>query len=172
MKRLLWIVVLLVLGMCCLAEAQDPNEAGKPDVMVQTLGASDEVQVRAGLGNARSSWGLSILHEPSSDDKDQATAFGAYGLISTPIQLLDPDAIPGLWAGLTVRPFVDIDILYNPEADKAITVPGVGVLIEPLNTMSFVVRGLYPLAFDDDDEVNTTLDLNTLALQLGIQVRF
>lgn len=169
MKTRTWIVALVAVALLATMSVGGETPAEKPNVVAQAVGNGDVAQVRVGLGNEHTSWGLCIVHEPESVAVDQHTSLGVYGLICTDIQITEPGALPGMWAGLSVKPFADIDVLYDFEEKEVAIWPGVGVIVEPWNTVSFVARTIYPLG---DSNVPTAVDLNDLNYFLGLQIRF
>ena len=157
-------VLLLCVALCAPAFGTiDPNVIG------QTMGNSDLIQVRVGLGNAHTSWGLTVAHEPETELREQTTSVGVFGMLATDVPLIAPGAVPGLWAGLNMRPFIDLDVMYDFEFDRIAIWPGAGVIVEPSNTMSFVFRAIYPVG---DEGIPSAMDLNSLTTMLGLQIKF
>ena len=166
MNRKWSIVGIMVLALCGAAMGDEDSMS----FISQAMGNSDVILIRAGLGepNGVAAWGLAVAHEPESEEVEQATSFGAWGMLSTDIPLLSPGTL-GLWAGLTAQPFIDIDILYDFDHDKVAVWPGAGVRLAPTRTLSFVARAVYPLG---DDDVLWALEPEELVGLFGLEITF
>ena len=165
--RTLWMIaVVIATGFAGVAVAQDEGL----DVAAQVMGNSDLLHLRVGLAEGKSQWGLSVLHQPQCAERDDSQAFGAFGLLETPeINLLEPGALPPFWKGLSVQGFANIDVAYDLEYDRVLVLPGVGLMAEPTETMSLMVRAYYPLG---DEGIPMSIDLNSLAWEAGLCIRF
>jgi len=159
-------LVILLCGLASLAQASEDSMS----FISQTMGNSDVILIRAGLSepNGVAAWGLAVAHEPERDEIEQATSFGAWGQLSTDITILSPGTL-GMWAGLTAKPFIDFDILYDFDHDKVAIWPGTGVRIAPTKTLAFVARVVYPLG---DDDVPWALEPEEFVGLFGLEIRF
>lgn len=162
--RTVWTLIAMLVMLSSTSLAEDMN------VTAQAQGNSDVILIRVGLSepNGIAAWGLSVAHEPESDEVEQATSFGAWGQLSTDVTLLSPGTL-GLWAGLVVKPFIDLDILYDFDNDKITVWPGAGVRIAPTNTLAFVARAVYPLG---DDDVPWALEPEEVVGLFGLEITF
>jgi hypothetical protein len=157
--------ILLVLALVPgAALAEDMNVVG------QALGNSDVILVHVGLSepNNVASWGLAVAHKPETTTIDQSTSFGVWGALSTQIQLVQPGTL-GLWAGLTAKPFLSADVLYDFDNQKISVWPGAGVRLAPTKTLAFVAQAIYPLG---DEGVPSPVDYNTFAGLFGLEIQF
>ena len=139
-------------------------------VIVQAMGNSDIVLVRTGLSepNNVASWGLTVAHKPETSSAAQSTSFGLWGMLSTEIEVLPPGTL-GLWSGLTAKPFVDVDVMYDIDQSRAQVWPGVGVRLAPTNTLALTARLIYPLG---DNALPSAMDLNEFTGLFGLEITF
>ena len=168
----LLLVVLLVPGATLAEEASRGINLGGQEmsVIVQAMGNSDIVLVRTGLSepNNVASWGLTVAHKPETSSAAQSTSFGLWGMLSTEIEVLPPGTL-GLWSGLTAKPFVDVDVMYDIDQSRAQVWPGVGVRLAPTNTLALTARLIYPLG---DNALPSAMDLNEFTGLFGLEITF
>ena len=149
-----------------------PGASPAEDMSVtgQAMGNDDIVLVRVGLAepNGVASWGISIAHKPETATANQSTSFGAFGMLSTDVEILSPGTL-GLWAGLTAKPFLDLDIMYDIDQSKVQVWPGAGVRLAPTKTLSLVARAIYPVG---DSDSPSAVDLNEVMYLFGLEIVF
>jgi len=137
----------------------------------QAMGNSDVIVVHVGLSepNNVAAWGLSIAHEPETMLGEQTTSFGIWGALQTDIVTLNEAAVPAQFRYLSVKAFLDVDLLYDFDHDRISVWPGTGVRIAPTKTMAFIAKAIYPLG---DEGLPSPVDLNEVGGLFGMEIRF
>lgn len=165
------VVLAALCSLLCVSGVGATESAKKKDVVGELLAKPSRLHMRVGLGEGMVSWGLDVLHFTQTPDFDSSQAFGLFGKIASPsLGLLEPGQLPPFWKGLNLEGFVDLNIDYDPDKDQVIIEPGAGLTVEPTQTMSFIVRGGYPVT--PDDRGGGQINFNSLIWELGLCLRF
>jgi hypothetical protein len=172
-RRTIITIILSVLCLCATVRGQDPNAppADNIDFSGWILGNSDMLDVRVGVATGLVEWGLNFLYFPQDAAVASHQAIGAWGAVNTPdITLLGADQIPPFWQGLEAAGFADLNLDYDWDNSAIYIMPGAGIRLTPMETMSLRFRVFYPWSSNDEPVGN--LDVNALNYSLGLSIQF
>jgi len=142
--------------------------AGAREVVGGVTGNGDSALVKVGLSEGIGQWGIEAKWHPEVE----TTWFGVWGTLNTPeVPLLPKGSLPPFWKGLEAQGFIGVHILTDQSFDRILTMPTVGVLVAPLETMSFVGEVGYPMG-RAAAQGETGWDLNSVVFLFGLEIRF